>query len=183
MKKNRGLVVGEFAMGAETIINIVVWPIFLFSLLSGDFFGIGALSTMIVGVTIILQLLLGRYLDGKGNDKTKTLKVGSFLNAIGWLLKIFVLSAAQVFFVGLYHNIVRIFSDTPFRAIVYDMTVDEGNLVDEYTVIREMANHFGRTASLVMVSFMTLVIPVGWTFILAVIASLALNMVYTAQRQ
>ena len=181
-KGRRGLMVGEFANGAETIVNIVVWPIFLYTILNGDLFSIGALSTIIVGVTIVLQLLLGKYLDGKGHDKTKTLRVGSFLYAIGWILKIFVLSAAQVFFVGLYHNIVRIFSHTPFSAIVYDMSADQGSLVDEYTVIREMANHLGRAAALVGVSVLTLFVPIGWTFTLAVAASLALNMVYTAAR-
>lgn len=179
---NRGLMVGEFANGAETIVNIIVWPIFLYTILNGDMFSIGLLSTIIVGVTIVLQLLLGRYIDGKGKDKSKTLKVGSFLYAVGWVLKIFVLSAAQVFFVGLYHNIVRIFSHTPFSAIVYDMSADQGSLVDEYTVIREMANHLGRAASLLSVAILTLFIPIGWTFMVAVAASLALNMVYTAQR-
>lgn len=181
-KKNRGLMVGEFANGAETIVNIIVWPIFLYTILNGDLFSIGALSTIIVGVTIILQLILGRYLDKQGKDKSKTLRIGSFLYAVGWILKIFVLSAAQVFFVGLYHNIVRIFSHTPFSAIIYDMSADQGSLVDEYTVIREMANHLGRASALLITAILTLFIPIGWTFFIAVGASLALNMVYTAQR-
>ena len=62
------------------------------------------------------------------------------------------------------------------------MSADQGSLVDEYTVIREMANHLGRTAALLVVSIFTLFIPIGWTFFIAVAASLALNMVYTAQR-
>lgn len=181
-QKKRGLMVGEFANGAETIINIIVWPIFLYTILDGDLFSIGAISTIIVGVTIVLQLLLGRYLDDKKRDKTKTLKIGSFLYALGWIFKIFVLSAAQVFFVGLYHNIVRIFSHTPFSAIVYDMSADQGSLVDEYTVIREMANHLGRASALLVTAILALFIPIGWTFFIAVAASLALNMVYTAQR-
>lgn len=177
-KERRGLIVGEFANGAEIIVNLVVWPIFLYTILNGDLFSIGALSTIIVGITIILQLLLGRYLDGKSDTKQKTLKVGSTLYAIGWIFKIFVLSAAQVFFVGLYHNIVKIFTQTPFSAIMYDMSADQGSLVDEFTVLREMANHSGRAVALVAVSFLTFFIPVGWTFILAAIASVALNLVY-----
>lgn len=180
--KKRGLMVGEFANGAETIVNIVVWPIFLYIILDGDIFSIGALSTVIVGVTIILQLLLGRYLDKQGRDKAKTLRVGSLLYAAGWIVKIFVLSAAQVFFVGLYHNIVKIFSHTPFSAIVYDISADQGSLVDEYTVLREMSNHFGRATALLTTAFLTLIIPLGWTFLIAATASVALNMVYMAQR-
>lgn len=180
--KLRGLVVGEFAFGAETIVNLVVWPIFLYQILEGDMFSIGALSTVIVGVTIVLQLLLGRYLDKKDTSKEKTLRNASVLYAIGWIFKIFVLSAAQVFFVGLYHNVVKIFTQTPFTAIMYDMSAGQGSLVDEYTVLREMANHLGRAASLMAVALLTLVIPLGWTFMIAVAASLALNMVYKAQQ-
>jgi len=180
--KLRGLVVGEFAFGAETIVNVVIWPIFLYQILNGDMFSIGALSTVIVGVTIILQLLLGRYLDKKGSSKEKTLRNASVLYAIGWIFKIFVLSAAQVFFVGLYHNVVKIFTQTPFTAIIYDMSAGQGTLVDEYTVLREMANHLGRAASLVAAALLTLVIPLGWTFVVAVLASLMLNMVYRAQK-
>lgn len=176
----RGLVVGEFANGAETIVNLVVWPIFLFNILDGDMFSIGALSTIIVGVTIILQLILGRYLDRQGSSKEKTLRNASVFYALGWIFKIFVLSAAHVFFVGLYHNVVKIFTQTPFSAIVYDISADQGSLVDEYTVLREMANHLGRATSLVAVALLTLFIPLGWTFIVAVVASLALNMVYKA---
>lgn len=182
LPKNRGLLVGEFANGAETIVNIIIWPIFLYTILEGDVFSIGALATIIVGVTIILQLLLGKYLDGKSDTKERTLKVGSALYAIGWIFKIFVLSAAQVFFVGLYHNIVKIFTQTPFSAIVYDMSADQGTLVDEYTVLREMANHLGRALTLVAAAFMTLYMPLGWTFMIAVAASLALNTVYTMRR-
>ena len=176
--KLRGLAVGEFANGAEAIVNLVVWPIFLYEILNGDVLGIGLLSTFIVAITIVLQLLLGRYLDGKHDNKERTLRVGSTLYAVGWIFKIFVLSAAQVFFVGLYHNIVKIFTQTPFSAILYDMSADQGSLVDEYTVVREISNHLGRAASLMAIAFLTLYIPLAWTFLIAAGASLALNMVY-----
>lgn len=179
----RGVIVGEFANGAETIVNIIVWPIFLYTILDGDMFSIGAISTVIVGITIILQLVLGRFLDGKSDTKQRTLKVGSTLYAIGWVFKIFVLSAGQVFFVGLYHNVVKIFTQTPFSAIMYDMSADQGSLVDEYTVLREMANHSGRATALLAVALLTLVIPIGWTFMIAAAASLALNFVYMAQQE
>lgn len=177
-RKLRGVVVGEFANGAEVAVNMIVWPIFLYVILAGDVFEIGAVSTVIVGITIVLQLLLGKYLDGSKHSKQRALRVGSILNAFGWIFKIFVLSAAQVFFVGLYHNIVRIFARTPFSAIIYDMSAEQGKYVDEFTVVREMAGHSGRAASLLAVSALSLFIPIGWTFVLAAAASVALNMVY-----
>lgn len=177
-KDYSGVALGEFANGIEVAVTTIVWPIFLYEILNGDVFSIGAVSTVIVAVTIVLQLMIGKYLDAKKGNHEKALKVGSTLYAIGWIFKIFVLSTAQVFFVGLYHNIVKIFTKTPFSAILYDMSADQGKYVDEFTVVREMSNHGGRAIALFFIAILTIYIPIGWTFIFAALASLALNMVY-----
>lgn len=177
---NRAVVVGEFANGAEVIVNLIVWPIFLYVLLDGNVFDIGAISTVIVGATIVIQLLVGRYLDKETSSKERTLRIGSTLYAVGWILKIFVLSTLHVFVIGLYHNIVKIFTATPYSAILYDMSADKGDYVDEFTVLREMAGHLGRAACLVVISVIAVFIPLAWTFVLAAVASIALNLVYRA---
>lgn len=181
-KENRGVVVGEFANGAEVVVNTIVWPIFLYEILDGDVFEIGAVSTIVVGATIAIQLFLGSRLDKHKDAKEKTLQIGSSLYAIGWIFKIFVLSAAHVFFVGLYHNIVKIFTKTPFSAILYDMSAEQGEYVDEFTVLREMAGHSGRVFSLVAISALAIFIPIGWTFVIAACASIALNLVYRFEK-
>lgn len=180
-KKYRGVTLGEFANGTETSFTVIVWPIFLYEILNGDVFEIGAVSTVVVGVTIILQLVLGKYLDQKKGANEKTLRLGSSLYAIGWLVKIFVLSASQIFFVGLYHNVVKIFTKTPFTAILYDMTAEQGRYIDEFSVLREISVHLGRFLGLITVSLLSLFVPLGWTFVIAATASIALNMVYKAQ--
>lgn len=177
-KRLRGVALGEFANGAEVAITLIAWPIFLYEILDGDVFEIGAVSTIIVGLTIVVQLFMGRYLDNNAGSKERTLKVGSMLYAFGWILKIFVLSAAHVFFVGLYHNIVKIFTKTPFSAIIYDMSAEQGQYVDEFTVVREMAAHLGRALCLTAVALLAIVIPIGWTFLIAAVASITLNVVY-----
>lgn len=177
-KKHFGVVTGEFANGIEVAITLIVWPIFLYELLDGNVFEIGALSTVIVAVTIVIQLLVGRYLDKMPNAKEKSLRYGSMLYSLGWIAKIFVLSTAHIFFVGLYHNVVKIFTQTPFTAILYDMSAEQGKYVDEFTVLREMAGHSGRALGLLCVALFSLYLPIGWTFVLAALASLALNMVY-----
>jgi MFS transporter, YQGE family, putative transporter len=179
----RGVVVGEFANGAEVVVNLVVWPIFLYEILNGDVFEIGAVSTIVVGATIVIQLFIGKHLDNGKNSKEHTLKIGSSLYALGWIFKIFVLSAAHVFFVGLYHNIVKIFTKTPFSAILYDMSAEQGQYVDEFTVLREMAGHSGRVISLVAIAGLAFYIPIGWTFVIAAVASVALNVVYRFHTQ
>ena len=180
-KDMRGVALGEFANGAETAVNLIVWPIFLYEILNGDVFEIGAVSTIVVGATIVIQLLFGNFLDKHRSAKEQTLQVGSTLYAIGWIIKIFILSAAQVFLVGLYHNIVKIFTKTPYSAILYDMSAEQGKYVDEFSVLREMSAHSGRAVGLLVISLLTLFIPIGWTFVIAATASIALNMVYTVE--
>lgn len=181
-KRYAGVTVGEFANGIEVATTLIVWPVFLYEILQGNVLEIGAVSTIIVGVTIGLQLLVGKYLDGREDTKMKTLGWGSKLYALGWVAKIFVLSALHVFFVGLYHNIVKIFTKTPFSAILYDMSAEQGKYIDEFTVLREMAGHSGRAIGLVVIAVLSFYVPIAWTFVIAAMASLALNMVYQISR-
>ena len=174
---------GEMANGAEVIVANVAWPIFLYEVLNGNVLEIGALSTVIVGATIAIQLFVGKYLDGKGDNKIKTLKRGSVLYAVGWVFKIFVFSTTQIFFVGLYHNVTKIFIKTPYSAILYDMSGEQGRYVDEFTVIREISSHIGRAIALVLMIFLTFFLPIEWMFIIGVIASLAVNAVYYSQHK
>jgi len=180
----RHFVLAEFANGAEMVVNIVIWPIFLYEILRGDVLEIGAVSTIIVAATVIIQLLLGKYLDQSGGAKGRTLKAGSVLHAIGWILKIFVLSATHVFFVGLYHNVVRIFTTTSYKTILYDLTADQGHYVDEFSALREIAQHLGRAVSLIAAMVLVSMVSIGWTFIIEAVASIAMNLVrYQQQKQ
>ncbi|MCA9367137.1 MFS transporter [Candidatus Kaiserbacteria bacterium] len=181
-RKRRPVVMGEFANGAETVVQLVVWPIFLYETLNGNVFEIGAVSTVIVGATIAIQLFAGKYLDAHNDQQQHTLRVGSTLYAIGWILKIFVLSALHVFVIGLYHSIVKIFTKTPYSAIIYDISAEQGKYVDEFTVLREMAGALGRASCLVTISLMSILMPIGWTFVLAAAASIMLNVVYRVEQ-
>jgi MFS family permease len=181
-KDFRPILVGDVANGAETVVNLIAWPIFLFVLLDGNMLEIGGLSALIVGVTILIQVFVGRYIDARQGNSISTLKHGSIFYAAGWIIKIFVVSAAQVFLVGLYHNITRIFIQTPYNSILYDMSGDQGQYVDEFTVMREMANHIGRIAALLVMIGLTFYVSIVWTFIIGAAASLLLNMVYQVRR-
>jgi MFS family permease len=179
----RNLLIGEMASGAEVIVSLIAWPIFLYTVLQGDMLSIGALSTVIVAVTIVIQLFVGKHIDGKGENKIQTLKRGSLFYAIGWIAKIFVVSAGQIFFVGLYHNVTKIFLKTPYSAILYDMSGEQGHYVDEFTVMKEMASHIGRVLALLLMVSLTFFMSIEWTFLIGVVASIAVNAIYQANRQ
>lgn len=177
----RNVLIGEMANGAEVIISLIAWPIFLYIVLDGNMLEIGALSTVIVAVTIVVQIFVGKHMDAKNDNKIQTLKRGSMLYAVGWIFKIFVISAGQIFFVGLYHNITRIFIKTPYSAILYDMSGEQGKYVDEFTVMREMASHMGRAIALGLMVVLTLLFSIEWSFLLGVVAAIAINAIYQAQ--
>lgn len=170
--KNRAVVWGSVAEGAEDTIGTIVWPIFIFLLLKGDYFQVGALSTFITGITVLFQYLFGHYLD-RSLKHHELLRVGSILYSLGWVLKIFVLTAFQVFVVGLYHNITKVVTDTSFDAIFYGLAADQGHYVDEFTVLSEMALQIGRIIALSSVAILAAFVSIQWTFIVGVIAALA----------
>jgi len=177
-KDFRPIMIGELANGAETIVNLLAWPIFLFTILNGNMLEIGGVSTLIVGITVLIQLMVGKRIDAKAGNSIKILKRGSVFYAIGWIIKIFVVSVAQVFLVGLYHNISKIFTKTPYSSILYDMSGEQGHYVDEFTVMKEMANHAGRVFSIIMMVILMIYVSIEWMFVIGAVASLLFNMLY-----
>lgn len=173
--KRRNMVLAYIANGAETGVGMVIWPIFLFILLDGKYFEIGALSAVIVAATIGLQLLVGKWADKM--DKTKLLHIGSTLYAFGWIIKIFIATAFQIFLVDAYHRIMRIFMNTPFQAMTYDIAADEGHYIDEFTTIKEIAVHIGRVFvfALIILLFTVLDLPIEWIFAVAAVAAVSIN--------
>ena len=177
-KENRAVVLSSIGSGADDILGSVIWPIFIFLLLDGDYFKIGALSSFIAGATVLLQLLLGRHLDKMGN-KNQILKLGSVLYAVGWIIKIFVATAFQVFIAGIYHKFTKVFTDTSFDAIFYEMAADQGHYIDEFTLLSELAVQIGKIMALIIASIVALYVGLQWTFIIGALAALSFNTLYT----
>lgn len=171
-KKNRGVVWASIATGAEDTIGVIIWPIFIFILLDGDYFKVGTLSSFIVGATVLMQYMFGRYLDRIGK-KDGLLKTGSIFYAFGWIVKIFVVTSFHVFIAGLYHKVTKVVSDTSYDAIFYELAADQGHYVDEFTVLSEMALQVGKVAAMGSVAVLVVFVSLKWTFIIGALASLA----------
>lgn len=176
-KKNRLITLSFVASGAENIIGLIVWPIFIFLLLNGDYLKVGAVSSFIIGGTVILQIIAGKYLD-KTSEKKKMLKLGTVLYAIGWVFKIFVFTAYSIFVVGLYHSVTKILTRTSFLAMFYEIAEDKGHYIDEFTVLREISTQIGRVLSLSLVIIISFFMPIQWTFVIAAIATILFNALY-----
>ena len=90
-------------------------------------------------------------------------------------------TALHIFVIGVFHNIARIFTNTPFETEIYNLAADQGHYVDEFTVLYEIALNLGRILALGIFIVMALFIPIQWTFIIGAIASLALNLIWLGQ--
>ncbi|MBU1177176.1 MAG: MFS transporter [Patescibacteria group bacterium] len=174
-KKRRNTVLAYIADGSENIIGVTVWPIFIYQLLDGNYFKVGAISTLIIAISVIAQLFLGKYIDSKAK-KENILKWGSFLYSFGWLIKVFISTAFQIFVVGAYHSITCIFLRTPFDALTYEIAADQEHYVDEFTVLHEMALNFGRVLMIILIIIISFFFDIQWVFVLAALASMVFNL-------
>ena len=180
-KQKRKMILAYMAEGAENVVGLIVWPIFIFQLLNRNYLEVGVVSTLIVGVTVLMQLFLGKYIDK--NKKERILHIGSALYSLGWVFKIFIATAFQIFIVGTYHNLAKIFITTPFEALTYDIAADNGHYVDEFTVLREMAVQLGKVLMVIFVIIVSFFAAIQWTFVLAAVAALLLNLLRAKDAQ
>lgn len=172
-KKNRKMFWAYLADGAESGVGFFIWPVFIFVVLEGQYLAVGALSTLIIAITVLFDVIAGKYADKF--DKKKMLKYSSGFYAIGWIIKIFVQTAWQIFAVSTYHNFTAIFRRIPFDALMYENAADNGHYVDEYTVVREIALHMGRILLLAAVGFLVYFWGIYVAFFLAAVVSIFIN--------
>lgn len=173
-KKYRPAMIAYFADGIESGVGIVIWPIFVYSILNGDYVSIGAISAATISITVLLELFIGKYADKKKNKK-EILKVNSILYALGWVAKIFIITGFHIFIIDAYHKITNALSKGTLEAITYDISADQGHYVDEFTVLKELALNSGRAllygSTIIIASF----VSIEWTFLIAAIATLSVN--------
>lgn len=172
-KKNRKLLLAFSGDGAETMVGLIVWPIFIFQLLKGEYLTVGIVASLIVLASIILRLFVGVLTDKM--SRKRLIKVGSILYFVGWIGKIFVQTAFQIFVVSSYHSFAAIIRRTPFTTLMYEQAADRGHYVDEYTVLREIASNIGRVLMLVLLFILFYFAGLNFAFILAATASLLIN--------
>lgn len=173
-KKYRPAMIAYIADGAESSVGTIIWPIFIFIILDGNYISIGLISALTIGVTVLLEILVGKHADIH-HKKKKVLKINSILYAIGWLMKIFIITGFHIFVADAYHKITKALSQNSLDAITYDLSADQGHYVDEFTVLKEMALNIGRIFLYSTAIIITIFADIQWTFLLAAIATILVN--------
>jgi len=172
-KKNRKMLIAYAADGAESVVGGLLWPIFIFGVLNGNYLSVGAISTAIVFVSVILKLVTGNAVDKV--SKRRLLHLGTFIYSTGWVAKIFVTTAFHIFVASTYHSFALILMRTPFDAMMYERAADSGHYVDEYTVLREISLNIGRVIMIGLLFFLLSFVSIPIAFLLAALAALMIN--------
>jgi len=162
-KKNRRMVTAYVADGAEVTVGALIWPVFIFEILQGNYFEVGAITSLIVLIGVILRLVMGNWADK--HSRHKMLKWGTGLYSVGYIIKMFVDTAFTIFIASTFHSFALIMMRTPFDVLMYERAADAGHYVDEYTVIREMAICLGRVISVAIMFVLLLFVPLYVVFL------------------
>jgi len=170
------LKIAVFSRGLETSLGIVVWPIFIYQLFKGNLLNIGIFASLISLIIIILNLIQSKIADDK-RLKKKFVKYGSWFYSFGWFLKIFGTTTLYVFVVDIYHKLTSIFSFTSFDALVYDHIADQGHLIDEYTILKEMILHTGKAFGFLIITILSFYLSLNWLFLIGFLATLGLSLI------
>ena len=174
-KKRRRMLYAYMADGADSMVGALIWPVFIFEVLQGNYLEVGLISTIIIIVSVVLRLVMGDLADHK--SKKKLLKIGTTVYSIGWIFKIFVNTAFTIFIASTFHNFALIMMRTPFDALMYEKAADAGHYVDEYTVLRDIAITFGRVVMIAAVLLLLCFVSLPFAFLLAAVAALFINMI------
>ena len=173
-KSRRHTMVAYMADGAQDLVGIVIWPIFIYQILEKQYLAVGAITALIIIGTVVLQIFVGEYTDKF--PKRKMVKTGSILYALGWFLKAFAGTTFQIFVVGAFHNFTSIIFRTPFDALYYERSADHGSYIDEYTVLKEMSLGIGRILMGIILIFLVSTVSLKFAFPIAALISLFVNL-------
>jgi len=172
-KKYRYLTMSMMAYGADSAIGYIIWPIFLFIVFDGAYLNIGIFASLLVVVSIVLQLAIGKQIDHR--HKRKMIKFGVDLYALGWFFKAFVSSVGGVFAASTFHTFGTIMMRTPVDVMVYEKAADSGHYIDEFTVIRELSLTFGRFGVVALLAGLSIFAPIWTAFVIAAVIALGIS--------
>lgn len=174
-RKNRTFLIANVSNGVQQAIGIIIWPIFIFLLLNGEYLIVGIISSLAIVFLILIRFFVGNLLDRWGKDKV--LKIGAFFYATGWIMKIFVQSGFHIFLADTYHNFGRVIDKTAFDVVFYEQAAENKHYIDEYTVLRTIALNLGRVFMLILAIPIIAFFGITATFIFAAIATLFMTVI------
>jgi len=163
-RENRTTALVFFSEGAESVVFSIVWPIFIFQILQGNYLQVGFISTLTVVITIIAQYFVGKKSDGTKKGKERLVKYGGVFYSLAWVIKAFILTALHIFVIDVFHKLTQIFYKIPLNTMVFEKAAGQKHLIDEFIVFREICLNAGRLAMTALVLVASFWISLNWLF-------------------
>lgn len=153
---NRKSLLAYIGFGEE-LIAVIVWPVFI-SIVVSDIFDLGLLVTGTTFLTTLAIFYIGKLTDSK--NKRKVLALGSYIYALSWFFRIFILNTIGVFFVDALSRLGKDIISVPLIAITYEKAKrqksSEQDLVMSRVLFFEMSLIVGKLLAIIAIYVLTL---------------------------
>jgi hypothetical protein len=168
--KYRKILISYGADGAQMAVATIFWPIFIFFVFSEKYAAVGFITSLAMVCILFLNAVLGHMVETWGH--ARVLKIGTFLEVSGWLLKAFVVTPFHVFVTDTYHkfgdSVVHFSKDlASYRAMA-----DNGHYIDEYTTLAEISFRLGKIAMLIVSAIILTVLDIRYVFVFTALISI-----------
>lgn len=150
------------------------WNIHIFNILNNSFLQFGLITTFVNMIGALLNILLGKWLDG--HNRMQTLKINGFLQGSGWLLRSLVNSPSGIVVSDSYMKLTTQAVGETLTVVTYDLISSKGNevLIDEKIIAREIL----LISSWIIITLIAMILfyyfGMGAVFLLAIIGCLGI---------
>lgn len=171
-RENRQSFFGYIGFGEE-FVAMIIWPIFI-SIVVADIFNLGLIVTLATLITTLVIFYVGKLTDY--SNKRKVLSLGSYIYALAWFFRIFIVNIAGVFFVDTLSRLGKDIISVPLVALAYEKAkeqeADKAGAAMGRVLFFEMGLIVGKIIAIVGIYLLTLFIsdePLAFkiTFIMA----------------
>ena len=157
-RENRKSFFGYIGFGEELVV-MIIWPIFI-SIVIADIFDLGLVVTLATLITTLVVVYIGKLTDSI--NKRKVLSLGSYIYALAWFFRIFIVNTVGVFFVDTLSRLGKDIISVPLIALSYQKAKDQEashkKVVMNQVLFFEMGLIVGKVLAIVAVYFLTLLI-------------------------
>ncbi len=145
LKSHKSISLAYIGSSAETVLYVVIWPVFLFRYF-GQVISLGAIVSVSVFFAAIFTLVLGRWVDKQG--ERKIIAIGAPLVALSWIVRFIKKSLPFFVLADSIWNFGQKMVELPLNTLTYKKGVEGG--VARAILFRETAITIGGVASLVL---------------------------------
>ncbi|RLC32706.1 hypothetical protein DRH13_01305 [Candidatus Woesebacteria bacterium] len=145
IKSHKSISLAYIGSSAETILYMVIWPLFLFRFF-GQVISLGAVVSVSVFFAAVFSLVLGRWVDKQG--ERKIIAIGTPMVTLSWIIRIVKKSLPIFILADSIWNFGQRMVDLPLSTLTYKKGIEGG--VARAILFRETAITIGGLLSLIL---------------------------------